>query len=245
MSKNKYSKIPLYCNEVEEYEINNKNIARLRVFEWNIDVSNQCKVIFNFSKEGLVGLGNYAMRLANEYIEYDHSHIEPLGYSYSTQAMGFFLTPGSPELIFGCEDFGTLNDNGINNAKKLNKSVNFNELKLEYLVDLNFDNDFLESHEIGFCNVAEIKVIKNNIDISKKCRVTLMLSKDALIGIGTQALRLAHNYDKRIKYSIIPSNEENSNSSFGFYLTSDSSSMIVGCKDNKNVFYHDKNFGKW
>lgn len=236
--------ISLYVNEIEEYEVDNDNIGELLVTSWNHDISKQCNVIFNLSKEALIGFGQYSIRLANTFEENYHCHIDPLGGVSSSQGMGFFLTPQSSELIIGCKSHGNLESYGIekkNNIIKRHK--NYNNLKINYIVDLAFDNDYFECHNIGFNNVAEIRVLKDGENISQTCRLTLMLSRNGLLGLGTELLRLANNYSKNKSLIIWPIEENKLNCELGFFLTTNSASLSVGCEDFQNVFYYDNKFG--
>lgn len=237
----KYKKINLNTVKIEEYEGNYDNIGELLIKIGNDDISKECKVILKLSKEGLVGFGSYLVRLSNNFDEYFHVHIEPLGQTYSNQGMGFFLTPKSSEFIIGCRNFESLTKINIKNINKVNR--NLNNFKVSYLVDLNFDNDYFECHNLGFNNIGELKVFNENEDISKKCSITLMLSKNGLLGFGTSLLRLAHNYDENNNYFINPVNSDKLDYELGFFLTKKSSPLVVNCKNLKNVFYYDSEFG--
>lgn len=68
-------------------------------------------------------------------------------------------------------------------------------------------------------------------DITKSSKVYLFLSKNALLGLGTELIRLAHNYRKRKHYHIEPANKEMMVQTLGIFLTPDSSELIVGCSD--------------
>lgn len=240
----RYHEVVLNINELSEYEADSDNIAELLVHSGKDDISKQCKVLFSFNKEALIGFGKEAIKLAYNFTENCHLHVDPLGVSYASQTMGFFLTPESPSLVVGCRSFGNLIDNGTTRiSKNIKDHEDYKNFKAKYLIDLGFDDDYLEEHNIGFNNVASIKVINDGQDISSKCNfVTLMLSKSALMGLGTELLRLAHNFNKERNYYIIPMGNENYNSKLGFYLTQKSSFLSVGCGNLKDVFYYDKGF---
>lgn len=242
--RQRYVSVPLYLSESEEYEVDRDNIGELSVWYGKDDISKKCKVIFNLSKEALMGFGIYTLRLAYNYNEFYHSHIEPLGQLSASQGMGFFLTPNSSEFIIGCKNHGMLCDLQMYSKKEaFLDDINHNKLKIDYLVNLDFDNDYFETHNIGFNNIAEIRVLKDDQDISKICRVSLMLSKNALIGLGFELIRLAHNYSEERTIFLKPLNKEYVNNKFGFYLTTNSSQLAIGCRNLKNVFYYDKQFG--
>lgn len=241
-----YKKIHLYKIDNEEYEKDKNNIGELLVFQGKEDISKQCKVIVSFSKEALIGLGTYSIRNWDKFNEDNHIHIEPLGQGLANQSMGFFLTPDSSEFIIGFEEFANLESLGIQNYsnKSLNNNVKFNKFEVDYLVNLNFDNDYFEYHNLEFKNIAELKVMKENIDISKECRVTLKLSKNGLLGLGTEALRLAHNFNKVSDFFITPVKSGEVNCLLGFFLTANSSILEICTKTFKDIFYYDPTFGK-
>jgi hypothetical protein len=246
LESGRYHNVLLNNNEVDEYETGFDNIAELLVSSGGSDISKQCKVLFSFNKEALIGFGNEAIRLAYRFQEYNHKHVDALGVPQASQSMGFFLTPESPDFVLGCKCFDHLNKDEINRINTNSKNLkDTNSLKVEYLIDLEFDNDFFEEHNIGFDNVAKIKVLKDEQDISNQCTfVILNLSKSALIGLGTELLRLAHNFEKDRNYYIVPMGNKNFNSKLGFYLTEKSSFMSICCSKLNNVFYYDKNFLK-
>lgn len=240
MDLEKYKKISLKVRNNEEYEIKCDNIAELVILSDKKDISKQCKVIFNFSKEALIGFGTYCIRFAQKYKDNTHYHVNPIGNELSNQSMGFFLTPESPELIIGSKNFSALVTQGYAN-KENSEYIDF---EIDYLVDLTFDNDYFEYHNLGFCNVAELIVLHENVNISNKCTVVFKFSKNGLIGIGTELIRLAHNYNKDINLSIEPTGNYNILNCYGFLLTSNSSSLTIGCKSLNNVFFYDQDFGK-
>jgi hypothetical protein len=241
----RYKIIPLNSKEIEDYEKSCDNIGELLVFVGRNNISKQCKVVFNLSKEALIGFTNNAIRLADLFPENHHMHIDPLGTLLSNQSMGFFLTPQSAELIIGCKSYGDLSYYGIDRMSSITKrKENYNELKFDYLVDMNFDNDFIESYSIGFNNVAEMKILKDGEDFSNRCTVKFMLSKNALLGLGTQLIRLAHNFDKSNNYFVKPISNEEVDCSLGFFLTPNSANLAIRCENFNNVFYYDRDFGR-
>lgn len=243
----KYKKIPLYSIEMEEYEINYDNLGELLVIQGKEDISTQCTIIFNFSKEALIGFGNYCVRKSQIAYENSHIHIEPLGENLSNQGMGFFLTPNSSELIFGCKELGNLKELEFKYDSSIifKDNSKYNDFEIDYLVDLGFNNDYFECHNLGFNNIAELRVIKGEQDISKNCKTTLMLSRNGLLGLGTELLRLAHNFGKIDSRLITPVEGRFLNCSLGFFLTSNSAKLEVGCKVFEDAFYYDPDFGAW
>jgi hypothetical protein len=245
-SLKKYKKIHLYWKEEEEeYEISYDNIGQLLVTQGEEDISKQCKIVFNFSKEALIGFGSYCIRKSQNFIYNTHVHIEPLGEYLANQGMGFFLTPASSELIVKCEGLGNLKELGLkyDSNKILKNNIKYNKFELDYLVDLDFDNDYFECHNLDFNNIAELKVMEGEQDISKKCRIIFILSKNGMLGLGTQLLRLAHNFNNVDRCLVTPFEGVNLNCLLGFFLTPNSAILEVGCETFKDVFYYDPNFG--
>lgn len=239
-----YQVIPLYTNDEEDYEKSHDNIGELIVLQGKIDISKQCKLVFNFNKEALIGFGTYCVRNANEYVENIHYHVEPLGNLSSNQSMGFFLTPMSSELIIRNKNCGKLEDYGVKKVYNSIENLKCSNLKVEFMVDLRFDNDYFEYHNLGFNNVADLRVFNENVDISNKCTVVLSLNKNGLIGLGTELIRLAHTYNKDSALTFNPIDTEAHICSKGLYLTPNSSIMKIECNALNNVFFYDEDFGK-
>ena len=241
----RYKVIPLYDLDIEEYEINKDNIGELLVMQGSKDISERCKVIFSFSKEAMIGFAHEALRLWDNFSESQHIHTEPLGTPLANQSMGFYLTPESSDFIIYCKNYGDLNTYGINKVEDVYKvKSNTNIFKLEYQLDMGFNNDFLQCYNIGFNNVGKIKVIMGDEDITTLCTVIIKLSNSAFLGLGTQLLRLANNLDHKNKYIIEPIGKKNQSCRLGFFLTSNSASMVVHYEHMNNVFYYDKSYGE-
>jgi hypothetical protein len=237
----KYKKIPLNNMIDEEFEVDYDNIGEISIRFGSKDVSKDCKVILMLSKEALIGFGINAIRQFNTFKEYHHFHIEPLGESISNQAMGFFLTPESAELVIGCKNYGSLNKSDFLRIQNIDKDKNYIDFEGSFLVDLDFDNEYFECYNLGLFNIGSLKVIYENKDISKKCTVSMTLSKNALLGFGTELLRIAHNYKEGRIYQI---DEKKLSSLLGFFMTSNSATFSLECKKFHNVFYYDNEFGK-
>jgi hypothetical protein len=96
---------------VEEFETNNDNIAKVRIFnKQGQDITNQCTVSILLTKNALIGLGSELIRLAYAFEDGKHSHLEPMTQDNVVQDMGIILVPNSAELIITCADLGTVAD---------------------------------------------------------------------------------------------------------------------------------------
>lgn len=113
---------------------------------------------------------------------------------------------------------------------------------MKYVIDIeNDDNDKFESKAD---NVGVLQVFDNKgNDITKQSRVTLFLSRNALLGLGTELVRLAHNYKEGKHYHIEPANKDMMVQTLGIFLTPESSELIVGCSDEDVIdeYFMDKN----
>ncbi|WP_256941304.1 hypothetical protein [Bacillus sp. EAC] len=58
----------------------------------------------------MIGLCTELIRLAHDYKDGKHFHIDPISKEYVVQSMGAMLHPESCELIVCCGDYDTFND---------------------------------------------------------------------------------------------------------------------------------------
>lgn len=96
----------------------------------------------------------------------------------------------------------------------------------------------IEDFELSGNNFCLLKVFdRQGIDISKEVKyVTIFLSKNAMLGFGTELIRLAHNFEERKKISIIPaSKEKGAQQSMGIFLTPDSCELVIECKNFESL----------
>ena len=56
------------------------------------------------SKNAMLGLGRELIRLAHDFKEMKHVHLEPRTKDMQVQRMGIFLSPGSSKLTIVCND---------------------------------------------------------------------------------------------------------------------------------------------
>ena len=103
----------------------------------------------------------------------------------------------------------------------------------EYIIDLDNDFDKEEAFEVTGDNIALVTVMDSSSgnDITQNCRVQITLSKNALLGLGTELIRLAHDYDNGKHFHIEPINKEYVVQSKGIMLHPESCELILGCGD--------------
>ncbi len=95
-----------------------------------------------------------------------------------------------------------------------------------------------EDFEKNDSNLACFKVLdKQANDISDQIRyITIFLSENAMLGLGTELIRLAHNYEEGKEIHIIPaSKEKGAEQSMGVYLTPDSCELIIRCQHFESI----------
>ncbi|HJV16176.1 MAG TPA: hypothetical protein VJ546_02120 [Bacillales bacterium] len=101
----------------------------------------------------------------------------------------------------------------------------------KYTIELNNKFDVEESFEKTGNNIAQVEVLDiNGKDVTKQSRVQITLSKNALVGLGTELIRLAHNYQNGKHFHIDPICKE-AYQSMGIMLHPDSCELIIGCGD--------------
>lgn len=234
-----YRRISLNSIENEEYELNNDNIGEIQILQFNRDISKNYKVLLELSKEAMIGFGISLIRLEEGLPENYDIRIEPLGSNCANQPMGFFLTPNSPELFIYGKEFGYLKENLINiTNNKIIKNECISKKDVDFLVDLEWDDDYYEIYNIGFNNIAKIRVYEDENEITSRCDIVFRLSKSAFLGLGTSLIRIAHKYKEEDFYLSSP---EIQNQKLGFYLTNKSIALEIKCKNLNNIHYYDKN----
>ncbi len=214
-------------SEINEkiYNRNNDNISEICILnnDYNID---EVKVVLELSKEAMIGIGSQFIRLEQKGIP-DEIDIrtEPLKTSWgANQPLGFYLTPDSATLFVYHKEYGTLEDNNINRFLE------------PYLVDLEWDDDYLESYQLGLNNIGSLKIFHEGKNITNRSEVIWRLSNNALLGFGMEIIRLAHNFEEDKEYSA------KSDNNLGIYLTNNSPELIVRCKTFKKIYEYDNNF---
>jgi len=99
-------------SEEENFEKKGENLATVWVIGPGGEriKDNNIKVQMFLSKDALIGLGTELIRLAYNFREGRHWHLEPMSKDNIVQTMGVYLTPDSEELIICCDDLGILSD---------------------------------------------------------------------------------------------------------------------------------------
>lgn len=69
--------------------------------------------------------------------------------------------------------------------------------------------------------------------MTKSSRVTLFLSRNALLGLGTELIRLAHDYKEGRHYHLNPATEDMMIQTLGVFLSPGSCELVVGCSNEK------------
>ena len=88
-------------------------------------------------------------------------------------------------------------------------------MNLDYLIDLEWDEYYLESYMLGFDNIAKLTICNNGIDITKSKEVIMNFNEKALLKIGLELIRRAHKYkDESIYYDNLGISYINHNTNF-------------------------------
>lgn len=105
---------------------------------------------------------------------------------------------------------------------------------MKYEIDIVDDSD--DKFEENADNVAVIKVIDHNgCDMTSVCEVNVFLSKNAMLGLGTELIRLAHNFKEMKHVHLEPCTKEMQVQRMGIFLSPDSSEITIICNDNDVV----------
>ncbi|WP_432409583.1 Imm32 family immunity protein [Wukongibacter sp. M2B1] len=97
-------------DEFDEFDRNADNVGIVHVLDENDEVMSNAKVQLYLNRNSLLGLGTELIRLAYNYVEGKHYHIEPADKETLCQRLGIFLTPDSNELIICCSDQDTIDE---------------------------------------------------------------------------------------------------------------------------------------
>ncbi len=105
---------------------------------------------------------------------------------------------------------------------------------MKYEIDI--QNDENDKFERNADNVGIVQIHdKEGNDITSKATVQLFLSKNALLGLGTELIRLAHSYSDTKHIHIEPAQTNNMVQRMGIFLTPDSAELTIFCNDNKVI----------
>lgn len=84
----------------ESFEDSDDNLLTVQVLSRAKDISENCRVLLTFSKNGLIGFATELLRYAHEFKEGSHLHIYPIAPGEDRlQRVGVYLTPESSETI--------------------------------------------------------------------------------------------------------------------------------------------------
>ena len=105
---------------------------------------------------------------------------------------------------------------------------------MKYEIDIKDDSkDYFEKDAD---NIMEVKV-RNDLgeDITKHSVVDIFLSQNALYGLGTELIRMAHNFKEGKHVHLEPVTEEAFVQRMGVFLTPDSSEVMICCNQGKCI----------
>ena len=105
---------------------------------------------------------------------------------------------------------------------------------MKYVIDIK--NDTNDKFEENSDNVGIVEVYdKEGNDITAKADVQIFLSKNALLGLGTELIRLANNYMDTKHIHMEPVEVDNIIQRMGIFLTPDSAQLTILCSDSKGI----------
>lgn len=96
----------------------------------------------------------------------------------------------------------------------------------------------IEDYDENDNNVACFNVYdEQGNNINDQIRYIIMfLSTNAMLGLGTELIRLANNYEEGKEVHILPaSKKRGAEQSMGIYLTPDSCELIIKCQSFKSI----------
>lgn len=102
----------------------------------------------------------------------------------------------------------------------------------ERYIEISLIGENIENFERDKDNIGRLSVLYGNKDISENCKVILNLNKQAILGFGINLIRAANNYYENNHYHVEPLGTIISNQAMGFFLTPESSSLVLGCKSH-------------
>ncbi len=100
-----------------------------------------------------------------------------------------------------------------------------------YEIKINNKDTIEEEYEKNDDNVGEVVVFNNEgKDISGECCVQLTLTKNGLLGLGSELIKLAHNFRDGKHFHIHQSTtKDDACQTMGIFLTPKSSELIITC----------------
>lgn len=105
---------------------------------------------------------------------------------------------------------------------------------MEYIINLSDDSN--DKFEENADNVATFKVFnKDGEDISKKVSISMFLSPNGMLGLGTELIRLAYQSEVGKHIHLEPTEKDMQMQRMGVFLTPDSCKTTICCDDNKVI----------
>lgn len=212
------------------------------------DRYNNLRIEFTFSKDALLG---FATNLIWMYEEINpnkkiHVHVDPLLNEIpGNQALGFFLDPQSPSLV--------LNVNGNNDNRVTNLFIkDYKEISLKYKFIKEFQvkepasNEAIEDYELGFNNIAQIRIFDlNNVDVTNtQMQVIININYNGLKDFANMILILANNFENEQEYAMAHVKREEQQYNMGVLLSENSNQVVLKCNYLGCVYNYDTHFGK-
>lgn len=219
--EDRFMKIPLEPLKNEEHRQEDSSIVDIVVTtDDNID---QFKIEMELSKEAMIGFGTSLLRLYMEEPseQFDIRTTPMKEASIATQPLGFWLTPDSNEYFLYYKEFSEQKSMNEDEIKNYEEHSNYN-----YLVDLEWDDDYLESYQLNFTNVSRLRLLDKSNNVINHKYIIMYFSKQALFRFGVELLRLAHRYTEANVYQA---------SDLGINLTKTSPEFKIIAKTFKTV----------
>lgn len=210
--------------------------------------NNGLKAEITFSKEALLG---FAINLLWMYEDIDpkkkiHIHIDPLlGAVPGNQALGFFLTPQSPSVVF-C--LNSINENiplniDITNFKRI---LSKHKFATEFQIKEPAVDESIEDYELGLNNMVQIRILdSNNNNVTKDgMEIIFNINYNGLKDFATTLLILANNYENGQEYRMAHAKQREIQDNLGVLLSEKSNEVILKTDYLGCVYNYDSHFGQ-
>lgn len=218
---------PKKIGYLEYFEKNNDNTSEIIIRNKDgINITHRCKVKLSISKNGMIGLAKELIRETFEADPLTPNHFYPAKPNQEiVQTLGILLAPDSAEPLMDFWAVGKLDN------YKISRKYNPNPQSFSYAFSER--SETLEDFEAEGTNIGKFQVFdSSNNDIGSLCQYILIgLSKNAMLGLGTELIRLAHNFEEGKEVHIVPASKEHgAEQSMGIFLTPDSCELIIKCE---------------
>ncbi len=228
---------PVEINEVSRIDLSGRGI------------DSDHKVELTFSKAALVGFATNLIWLYEDMdrIKQTHIHIDPLGGGIpGDQAMGFFLTPGSPFLVVQVGEqeklHGPVVCKQIHIRNTIHRKVEIREPACGETIET-YD-DLIEAYELGWQNIARIKIMdRSGEDVSENCgQVVLRIGFGTVKSLATMLMVLADNYLPDHGYLLANLKQSTLQYNMGMIFSKESPDVVIKCGELGCVCDHDPDF---